>query len=1349
MNTTSAIGKYLGRVAALLALALCLCAPVPGAAAATLTLVSHVNGSTAYGTGNSGSEPGFGAVLTRPQALDDGRVVFISAAALTPGSADGVYNPFQTASGGTVSLLAVPPLRPIIGGSDYRNSISCRLAPAGTTGFLVRERSSDFQPCYAENTIGANFGATFTPFPTPLGATLTGLDFCGATAVYARSDLPGIVLLDYPPGAAALTSTVAGGNQNAAYAFSSPSLSAEGRRLVFATTAPLLAGHPNGISEIYFYDRTVAQSPTLTSPTLTGASSCSAPAISGDGNSVAYIAGGQVFVWNSTSATTTQVSVTADGAAANVSDCAAPRLSYDGRFVIYLSAATNLVSGVTSNRKQLFLYDRDTHLVSCLSVNGTGTPADVSCVAADISPSGRYVSIATAATNLVTGLTANTYVQVYRADRGTDYLNHPPVVTPLVLSATVGTPVTVAPSVTDADGDTTLFVRATSLPLTGQLTRNGGGTVVVGTRYATTTFPWTYTPADANPYQITFTMTAYDGKADGLPAAVEINGSPAGAGFISLCSVNTADTQGNDYSGSLYPPYTFKTVSVSGDGASVTFFSTANNLAPTGQTPQGSPNIFLRTRTVGSEETRCLSVDANDLSLTQHRYSLVSGDGAYVAYNCQGSGLLRYNVSTASRDTIDSTITNVSSLTFAISRDGMRVLYLKPNGAAVWLWDARATADNTLRQVSAPGLTNCQNPALSADGTVAAFIANDTVYWQNLDDTGAAAVPVSTDQTGTAITGVSDVALSATGRFVLFPSSTAGQLVLKDTGSGAATLLSGTTGATRIALSANGRFIYYVRSGQAYRYDCSTQNEQLLSHVPTSGQFGGNGSCYAGALSATGRFVAFSSTSSDLLMATDANGAKCDVFVNDFGDPTNALPVPTRNAFTLDENTPASGHAVAADIPLDFTDADGDDAEVEIVTPPAHAPTPTVLHNAPGRPFAALQYTPNLNYVGSDSFSYRCRDAVGWSQPQTVSVTVTNVNDPPVLAAITDRTINEGQTLDIALQASDPDLANPTPDVLAFAVTAGPGEIIGGHYVYQPPYSTVAPHAAPVVFGVQVGVSDGHGGTAAQAFQLQVTQAPRSLALAPYRLVFSRTSTGGTVAFALLGLSYSQVNTDDVDASLEIDLGDLPGTWVITDSSGHPVSVTAGRATLVPGQFPLTITVTDSSYSDRFLQLTARNGDGSSTGPLTWRIITGAQLQPLELAKGWNLIALPMTPTDPLPADFASQNFAPGTILSTPWAWDAQERRFVLPAALQAGNAFWLYCLTSVSANIPGAPVTPTAWSLVSGWNFLGPVGTAATFAPPAGGARVWAYDARSGCYKLQLAEQPLTPGRGYAISTP
>ena len=59
----------------------------------------------------------------------------------------------------------------------------------------------------------------------------------------------------------------------------------------------------------------------------------------------------------------------------------------------------------------------------------------------------------------------------------------------------------------------------------------------------------------------------------------------------------------------------------------------------------------------------------------------------------------------------------------------------------------------------------------------------------------------------------------------------------------------------------------------------------------------------------------------------------------------------------------------------------------------------------------------------------------GLTDSETITVTVNEINAAPVLAAIGNRTVNEGVTLTFAATASDADLP---PNPLTFSLTGAP-----------------------------------------------------------------------------------------------------------------------------------------------------------------------------------------------------------------------------------------------------------------------------------------------------------------------
>ena len=95
-------------------------------------------------------------------------------------------------------------------------------------------------------------------------------------------------------------------------------------------------------------------------------------------------------------------------------------------------------------------------------------------------------------------------------------------------------------------------------------------------------------------------------------------------------------------------------------------------------------------------------------------------------------------------------------------------------------------------------------------------------------------------------------------------------------------------------------------------------------------------------------------------------------------------------------------------------DPNGDALSVVVVSGPAHGALVT-------NPDGTLTYTPALGYSGPDSFSYRASDGLLQSDAVIVSLAVTPVNHPPVLAPVANASVLEGTIHSVALIGTDAD----------------------------------------------------------------------------------------------------------------------------------------------------------------------------------------------------------------------------------------------------------------------------------------------------------------------------------------
>jgi VCBS repeat-containing protein len=147
----------------------------------------------------------------------------------------------------------------------------------------------------------------------------------------------------------------------------------------------------------------------------------------------------------------------------------------------------------------------------------------------------------------------------------------------------------------------------------------------------------------------------------------------------------------------------------------------------------------------------------------------------------------------------------------------------------------------------------------------------------------------------------------------------------------------------------------------------------------------------------------------------------------------NDPPVTNDDSFNMDEDTtlivPAPGV-----ISNDF-DIDGDVLTAILVGGPANG---ALTLNGDG----SLSYTPNANYFGSDSFTYKVNDGQADSDQATVSITINPVNDAPVIQQVTpsSQAVDYSDYItDITITATDVD-----SPVLSLAGSGIPASVVIG-----------------------------------------------------------------------------------------------------------------------------------------------------------------------------------------------------------------------------------------------------------------------------------------------------------------
>lgn len=206
----------------------------------------------------------------------------------------------------------------------------------------------------------------------------------------------------------------------------------DGNQIAFASSATnLVGGDTNAKVDVFVRNRSAGWTSrvSVSSAGVQGNNTSSNPAMSADGRYVVFesdatnlVAGDtngvrDIFIRDRQLGTTARVSVSTVGAQGNAASSKA-RISADGRFVVYESYATNLVTGDTNGRSDVFLRDRQLNQTTRVSLTANGGEANGHSMDASVSDDGSIVCFASEATNLVAGDT-NAVEDVFLRNRPT------------------------------------------------------------------------------------------------------------------------------------------------------------------------------------------------------------------------------------------------------------------------------------------------------------------------------------------------------------------------------------------------------------------------------------------------------------------------------------------------------------------------------------------------------------------------------------------------------------------------------------------------------------------------------------------------------------------------------------------------------------------------------------------------------------------------------------------------------------------------------------------------------------------------------------------------------------------
>jgi hypothetical protein len=249
-------------------------------------------------------------------------------------------------------------------------------------------------------------------------------------------------------------------------------------------------------------------------------------------------------------------------------------------------------------------------------------------------------------------------------------------------------------------------------------------------------------------------------------------------------------------------------------------------------------------------------------------------------------------------------------------------------------------------------------------------------------------------------------------------------------------------------------------------------------------------------------------------------------------------------------------------LPISATDPNGDALVFDGADLPAGA---TFTDHGNGS--AELRWAPTLAQAGNHPVTFLVRD--DWTPPATdseaITVSVNVANRPPVLDPIGDQAIGEGETLALAIRASDPDgdpLVLSASNLPAGASFTDQGGGTGA-------FSWTAPLGQPGIYPVTFSVTDDASPAASDSELVTIVAggANRPPVLDP---IGSRTvGDGGSLAVAI-----SASDPDGDPVSFEA-LG-LPSGASLTDHGDGTAELAWTPAPGTSGTFPVTVVATDA-----------------------------------------------------------------------------------------------------------------------------------------------------------------------------
>lgn len=309
--------------------------------------------------------------------------------------------------------------------------------------------------------------------------------------------------------------------------------------------------------------------------------------------------------------------------------------------------------------------------------------------------------------------------------------------------------------------------------------------------------------------------------------------------------------------------------------------------------------------------------------------------------------------------------------------------------------------------------------------------------------------------------------------------------------------------------------------------------------------------------------VNYNGTDSFVVTVSDGTGKTATSLISLGITPVNDTPTTTDLSITLNEDVSHTGVLSAEDV-------DGDPLIYSIISQSSGGMV--VITNSTTGEFI---YTPNGNFHGTDSFTYKVNDGNIDSMVSTGTININSINDSPILDNIPNLTTQAGQVVSTAIVMADPDSALSCSGNISATSSDSSVMPVGGIVVSGTvPNCTIS--LTPTVntegvvsISITVNDLDSDPGTTTKSFNLTVSNPPSNPSLLSATLVDNKVQ-----------LSWTAPLTGSTPITYNIFRGTASGSLsLLTTSSSTSYEDTSGVA-----------------GTEYFYQVSASNSYGNSSG---------------------------------------------------------------------------------------------------------------------------------------------------------